>query len=69
MSPKSGIFPSNSVASVVQHTTSLHSNYPAPLKDYGGEILLVGVSYHPKSHEHKCVIEAMDTSTEAEPKP
>lgn len=32
-------------------------NYPARLKDYGGEILLVGVSYDEKTKEHTCHIE------------
>ena len=37
-------------------------NYPERLKDYGGEILLVGISYNSKSQKHKCLIEAFDTA-------
>lgn len=37
-------------------------NYPARLKDYGGEILLVGISYNSKKRTHKCVIERYDTN-------
>ncbi len=32
-------------------------NYPAVLKDYGGEIVLVGISYDAKKKAHSCVIE------------
>ena len=32
-------------------------NYPAVLKDYGGEIVMVGISYDAKKKEHSCVIE------------
>ena len=32
-------------------------NDPAILKDYGGEIVLVGISYDAKEKEHSCVIE------------
>ena len=32
-------------------------NYPAILKDYGGEIVLVGISYEVKKKVHDCVIE------------
>lgn len=32
-------------------------NYPAVLKDYGGEIAAVGIAYDPKSKKHSCVIE------------
>ena len=32
-------------------------NYPAILKEYGGEILLVGISYDAKKKAHSCVIE------------
>ena len=32
-------------------------NYPAVLKDYGGEVVIVGISYDPKKKEHSCVIE------------
>lgn len=32
-------------------------DYPAVLKDYGGEIVIVGISYDAKKKEHSCVIE------------
>ena len=32
-------------------------NYPAALKEYGGEIVLVGVNYDVKTKEHTCRIE------------
>ena len=32
-------------------------NYPAILKDYGGEVVLVGISYEEKKKAHSCVIE------------
>lgn len=32
-------------------------NYPAVIKDYGGEILLVGINYDEKLKTHSCVIE------------
>ncbi|MCM1056388.1 MAG: ATP-binding protein [Firmicutes bacterium] len=32
-------------------------NYPAVLKDYDGETVLVGISYSTKKKEHSCVIE------------
>lgn len=32
-------------------------NYPAILKNYGGEIVLVGISYNEKTKEHSCKIE------------
>ena len=32
-------------------------NYPAVLKDYGGEIVLVGIAYDAKKKAHSCVIE------------
>lgn len=32
-------------------------NYPAVLKDYGGEIVIAGISYDAKKKEHNCVIE------------
>ena len=32
-------------------------SYPVILKDFGGEILLVGVNYDAKSGKHSCVIE------------
>lgn len=32
-------------------------DYPAVLKDYGGEIVMVGIGYDAKKKEHSCVIE------------
>lgn len=32
-------------------------HYPESLKDYAGEILLVGISYEKKTKEHRCIIE------------
>lgn len=32
-------------------------DYPQAIKDYGGDILLVGINYDPKSKEHTCKIE------------
>ncbi len=32
-------------------------NYPAVLKDYGGEVVMVGIGYDAKKKEHSCVIE------------
>ena len=32
-------------------------DYPAVLKDYGGEIVLVGISYEMKKKVHSCMIE------------
>lgn len=32
-------------------------NYPAVIKDYGGEIVLVGINYDEKTKEHRCLIE------------
>ncbi|MDE7253392.1 MAG: ATP-binding protein [Acetatifactor sp.] len=32
-------------------------NYPAVLKDYGGEVVIVGINYDAKTKEHSCVIE------------
>ena len=34
-------------------------NYPAVLKDYGGEIVLVGIGYDAKKKAHSCVIERL----------
>ena len=31
--------------------------YPAVLKDFGGELLLVGITYDTKTKEHSCRIE------------
>lgn len=33
------------------------NNYPAVLKDYGGEIVMVGINYDAKTKEHSCMIE------------
>ena len=32
-------------------------NYPAVMKDYGGEVVIVGISYDAKKKGHSCVIE------------
>ena len=32
-------------------------NYPAVLKEYGGEVVIVGIGYDAKKKEHNCVIE------------
>ena len=32
-------------------------NYPAAIKEFGGEILLVGINYDKKTKEHSCKIE------------
>ena len=32
-------------------------NYPAVLKDYSGEVIMVGINYDEKSKEHSCIIE------------
>ena len=32
-------------------------NYPAVLKDYGGEIVLAGINYNEKTKKHSCLIE------------
>ena len=34
-----------------------NKNYPAVLKDYGGEIVLVGINYDPRTKVHTCQIE------------
>ncbi len=34
-----------------------NNSYPQALKDYGGEILMVGINYDPKSKNHTCKIE------------
>lgn len=34
-------------------------NYPAVLRDYGGEILAVGINYDSKTKLHTCEIERM----------
>ena len=33
------------------------NNYPAVLKDYGDEIVMVGINYDAKTKEHNCIIE------------
>ena len=39
----------------------VHSNvnkkYPEPIKQYTGDILLVGINYDKKTKEHQCLIE------------
>ena len=37
-------------------------NYPACLQAYSGKLLLAGISYDPKSWEHKCTFETFDVS-------
>lgn len=37
-------------------------NYPAILKDYGGDILLVGVTYDEQSKQHTCKIEKISAN-------
>ena len=32
-------------------------HYPAVLRDYDGEVIIVGISYDAKKKEHSCVIE------------
>lgn len=32
-------------------------NYPAALRDYGGEVVIAGINYDSKTKEHSCVIE------------
>lgn len=32
-------------------------NYPTVLKDYDGEIVMVGINYDAKKKEHSCMIE------------
>ncbi len=32
-------------------------NYPAALEEYGGEIVMVGIQYNPKTKAHTCKIE------------
>lgn len=34
-------------------------NYPAVIKDYGGEIVLVGINYDERIKSHSCLIERM----------
>lgn len=35
------------------------NNYPAVLKDYGGEIVMVGINYDAKTKKHSCRIEGI----------
>ncbi len=35
-------------------------NYPAALADWGGDVLLVGVTYDPRTKEHACRIERLE---------
>ncbi|MCF0173235.1 MAG: PD-(D/E)XK nuclease domain-containing protein [Bacteroidales bacterium] len=32
-------------------------NYPAPLKEYAGEVILCAISYEKSGKEHNCIIE------------
>ena len=32
-------------------------NYPAPLKEYAGEVILCGIAYEKNEKEHTCIIE------------
>jgi len=34
----------------------MEKNYPAVLKDFGGEIVIVGINYDVKTKEHSCAI-------------
>ena len=34
--------------------------YPEVMKDYGGEILLIGINYDVKSKKHTCMIESYE---------
>ncbi len=36
-------------------------NYPAVLEDYGGEIVMVGINYNPKTKAHTCEIERISS--------
>ena len=36
-----------------------NNDYPQALKDYGGDVLLVGINYDAKSKKHTCRIEAL----------
>ena len=38
------------------------NNYPAVLKDYGSEVVMVGINYDARTKEHSCVIERACTS-------
>lgn len=38
-------------------------NYPEAIRNYGGEVLLVGINYDPKSKEHTCRIERLLSGT------
>ena len=35
-------------------------NYKQVLRNYSGNMLLVGIKYHPDTHEHECVIERIE---------
>ena len=37
------------------------NDYPQAIKEYGGDILLVGINYDAKSKKHTCSIEAYKT--------
>lgn len=43
---------------------SRNKHYPALLKDYGGDIVLVGISYNDKTKKHTCRIEKIPTPTQ-----
>ena len=34
-------------------------NYPHTLKDYQGNLLMVGINYNPKTKVHECLIERL----------
>ena len=38
------------------------NDYPAILKEYDGEILLVGINYSTRTKEHSCRIEAIQSA-------
>lgn len=35
-------------------------NYPAVLQGYGGEVVLVGINYNPRTKIHTCAIEKLE---------
>ena len=34
-----------------------NKNYPAVLQNYGGDVIIAGISYNNKTNEHSCMIE------------
>ena len=36
-----------------------NNNYPVVLRNYGGDILLVGINYNEKEKKHNCIIERL----------